>query len=263
MVSTQEIIERSFYMRLLSVALKNNLTLDPANYLPATRQSLARFEADKKAMEKFIYIFGTGNNQVKGPKEVPRIVLNLQSYYPGHIGVERYMIDDEDKENPQVWETSYTSRDLSIDVHLVANNQDDLRLLHNIMYKALPSVGYIAPYISGTTQEYMATKISSTNNIFIEVGNYYDHQDLDHGLLEKVYQYTATDGILPVDGSGIDVVPIKTIDLIISNRDEIDDKAIPFVDTELIVTNSDDHSGFSDKNGVQFRDKDYIPLYGN
>lgn len=263
MVSTQEIIERSFYMRLLSVALKNNLTLDPANYLPATKQSVARFEADRKAMEKFIYIFGTGNNQVKGPKEVPRIVLNLQSYYPGHIGVERYMIDDEDKENPQVWETSYTSRDLSIDVHLVANNQDDLRLLHNIMYKALPSVGYIAPYISGTTQEYMATKISSTNNIFIEVGNYYDHQDLDHGLLEKVYQYTATDGILPSEISDIEVVPIKVIDAIISNRDSVDDLAIPGVDVELVVSESENQQAFADHSSVIFRDSDNTPLYGN
>lgn len=209
-------------MRLLTIALNNGLTLDPEDYLPPSPANEAKYKEDINKLSKYIYIFGVGNNQVKGGKYVPRIVLNLQSYYPGHIGTERFMVDDTDKTRPQVFDVGYTTKDIAIDVHLVANNQEDLRLLHSLMYKALPSVGYIAPYNGGKAIDYIKQKVGPTNNIFIEVGNYYDHQDLEHGLLEKVYQYNITDGLLEQSDTDIEVVPITDITAIISKVDETD-----------------------------------------
>ena len=77
------------------------------------------------------------------------------------------------------------------DIHLVANNSQDMRILHQIMYTALPARGYIKPFIESTISEYLHNPgLYKTGNIFLQIGNYYDHNDIDHGILEKVYTYT-------------------------------------------------------------------------
>lgn len=221
MVSSEEIIERSIYMNLLAVALKAGVTLDPDEYLNdnglPTTETETRYLSDKKKLKKFVYIFGIGNNQERGAKEVPRITLDLQGYYPGSMGMERYQLDDTDKNNPFIIDTGYTTKDIVIDVHLVSKTQQDMRLLHSIMYKALPSRGYIKPY-KGNKEEFMNSSFHRSENIYIEVGNYYDHVDTDHGLLEHVYQYKISDGVVSDEILDIDLVPIKDISVLIGTE---------------------------------------------
>jgi hypothetical protein len=220
MVSSEEIIERSFYMNLLQVALKSGLTLDPDDYLDEngrpTAESEKKYKADLEEIskKKFVAIFGIGNNQERGIKMVPRITLELQGYYPGTIGMERYQVDDKFPENPWVMETGYTTKEVVIDVHLVSKTQADMRLLHSIMYKALPSQGYIKPYLNDK-EAFVSSGLLQSNNIYIEVGNYYDHQDTDHGLLEHVYQYKVSDGIVTEEETDMELVPIKDITCLI------------------------------------------------
>ena len=57
MVSSQEIIERSFYMSLLRVALENGLTLDPDKYQPINSVNENRYNEDKRKLKKYVYIF--------------------------------------------------------------------------------------------------------------------------------------------------------------------------------------------------------------
>jgi len=222
MVSSEEIVERSMYMNLLSVALTAGVTLDPEEYLDEDGQPYpqgeARWNADKKALSKFVYIFGVGNNQERGIKEVPRITLDLQGYYPGIIGMERYQIDDTIKHNPRMIETGYTTKDIVIDVHLVSKTQADMRLLHSIMYKALPSQGYIKPYFNDR-ESFFNGGLLPSENIYLEVGNYYDHTDTGHGLLEHVYQYKISDGIVPDEVTDMELVPIRDITCLIGLKD--------------------------------------------
>lgn len=218
MVSSEEIIERSMYMNLLAVALKAGVTLDPDEYLNdkglPTKETEAKYKEDKSKLKKFVYIFGIGNNQERGIKEVPRITLDLQGYYPGVIGMERYQLDDTDKEHPRMIDTGYTTKDIVIDVHLVSKTQSDMRLLHSIMYKALPAKGYIKPYM-GDKEEFMKPGLWRSENIYIEIGNYYDHVDTDHGLLEHVYQYKISDGVVPDEVSYMELIPIRDISVLI------------------------------------------------
>lgn len=206
------------YMNLLAVALKAGVTLDPDDYLNSsglpTKETEARYLADKAKMKKFVYLFGIGNNQERGAKEVPRITLELQGYYPGVIGMERYQLDDTDKEHPRMIDTGYNTKDIVIDVHLVSKTQQDMRMLHSIMYKALPTQGYIKPY-NGNKEEFMRSGLQKSENIYIEVGNYYDHVDTDHGLLEHVYQYKISDGVVSDEILDMDLVPIKDISVLI------------------------------------------------
>lgn len=215
MVNSEEVVERTFYISLLNVLLKNGLTLNPEDYLPLSPQNEKRFLEDMNGMKKFIPLWGVSNNQVKGPKTLPRITLELQGYYSGDIGIEKYIIGDKLEDgNYQSSEFPYETKDITIDVHLVSQTQADMRLLHNILYTALPSRGYIRPYFNDL-EEWEEGRIAPTGNLFIEIGNYYDHPDVEHGILEKVYTYTCKDGILPEkaleDGA---LTPIKDISVL-------------------------------------------------
>ena len=196
MVTTQEIIERSLYASLMQVALQLGKTINPELYLPVTAENQKRYQAAIDAIgDEFIYIFGVGNNQVRGPKIVPRITIDLNAYYPGNIGVEAFMVGDEMENNEyRQYTYPFETKNVQFDIHLVANRMEDLRLLHSIMYTALPVRGYIKPFLEANLQEYIANKgLAKTGNLYIEVSNYYDHNDQEHGLLEKVYSYTVID----------------------------------------------------------------------
>ena len=221
MVTTEEIIERSFYIALLHQAIKMGYTINPEDYLvdgEPTAETCEQFLADKDAIgKKFVYVFGIGNNLVRGPKDCPRITIELNAYYPGDIGTEKWSVEESDTEDDtyDVVEYDYTTKSTQIDIHLVANTQQEMRILHYIMYKALPPKGYIKPYYN----DYEAWKesiIGPTGNIYVEVGNFYDHPDYDHGLLEKVYTYTVDDSLIYEEVVSVgEIAPIKDISVLI------------------------------------------------
>ena len=218
MVNLEEVIERSFYISLLHETLKRGLTINPDEYLvngEPTEKTADQFEKDKQAIgKKFIYVFGIGNNLSRGAKECPRITIELNAYYPGELGTEKFSVE-EAKENFDVVEYDYTTKSTNLDIHLVANTQQEMRLLHDIMYHALPAKGYIKPYFNDY-EDWKSTPIGATGNLYIEVGNFYDHPDLQHGLLEKVYTYEVSDGlILEEVVSHGEIVPIKDISVLI------------------------------------------------
>lgn len=215
METSQLIIERSLYASLLRVALKLNRTVNPEDFQPISSISQAKQDRAIKALgNKYIGIYGVGNNQARGIKQVPRITIDLTAYYPGDLGVEQFIIGDiEDNEQYALYEQPFETKDTMFDIHLVANNSQDMRTLHQIMYTALPARGYIKPFREATLADYLNKPgLFKTGNIFLQVGNYYDHNDNDHGLLEKVYTYTCVDGLLDQKLSdGNQVSPIKEI----------------------------------------------------
>lgn len=218
MVTTQEIIERSLYASLMQVTLQLGKTIDPELYLPISAENQKRYQHDLEAIDNFIYIFGVGNNQVRGPKIVPRITIDLNAYYPGNIGTEAFMVGDEKVNNEyRQYNYPFETKNAQFDIHLVANRSEDLRLLHSILYTALPVRGYIKPFLEATLQEYLEHKgLLKTGNLYIEVSNYYDHNDQEHGLLEKVYSYTVVDSYIEeVFPEGATFAPIKDISALI------------------------------------------------
>ena len=205
MINSQEIIERSIYKALLDVAISLGCTVDPDNYLPASEENAKKFKKDTQSLKKFIAIFGTGNAEAKGSKGAPRIVVNARGFYPGAIGMPKQLIDKAGI-GYMAYEQPYETIDQQIDVHLVATNQADLRLLHQIMFWALPQRGYIKPYY--------AEKPLFSGNIFIEVTNFYDSPNNNMGILEKVYQYAIRDCLLETNNPGTEITPIKNIEVL-------------------------------------------------
>lgn len=91
--------------------IEKGLTLNPEDYLPLSQENERRFQADKDAMPKFIPIYGIGNNQVKGAKTCPRITIELQGFYNGDIGINKYIIGDKlESGNYQASEFPYETK---------------------------------------------------------------------------------------------------------------------------------------------------------
>ena len=189
---------------------------------------------DIKENKNYHIAFGIGNNQVKGPKTLPRITIELQGYYAGDIGVNKYIIGDKLEDgNYQASEFPYETKDITVDIHLVSQTQADMRLLHTILYAGLPARGYVRPYFNDL-EEWSKGRLDPTGNLFIEIGNYYDHPDVEHGILEKVYTYVCKDGILPEKPLEEDILtPIQDISVLIGlleqNENEMLELKVPKV----------------------------------
>lgn len=207
MIDSQEIIERSFYSALLNTSISLGYSLNPEDYLPVSSENEQRFKQDMGNLSKYIPIFGTANATSKDQKTTPRIVINARGFYPGGIGMPRQLIEKQEGIGFTATEVPYESLDQYIDVHLVANNQEDLRLLHQILFWSIPQRGYIKPYT--------ADSFLFTGNIFEELVNFYDSPNLNLGLLEKVYQFQVMDTLVGAREPGkADLVPIVTIELL-------------------------------------------------
>lgn len=252
MVTSQEIVERSFYISLLHQTLIRGLTINPENYLVKnedglwvpTRELNDQYIRDKEAIETeltkkgsgFYYIFGVGNNQSRGQKDLPRITLDLTAWYPGEIGLEKETNElDEASGLYQVIDYDYEPKSSRIDVHLCANNQQEMRILHEIMYRALPSRGYIKPYLNDY-ESWKNSKFATSGNIYIEVGNFYDHDDLQQGFLEKVYTYEVRDSLLNPEIIA-EITPIADISVLIDSALTLHVPELPYDKT--LISNVD------------------------
>lgn len=259
MVTSQEIVERSFYISLLHQTLIRGLTINPENYLVKnedglwvpTRELNDQYIRDKEAIETeltkkgsgFYYIFGVGNNQSRGQKDLPRITLDLTAWYPGEIGLEKETNElDEASGLYQVIDYDYEPKSSRIDVHLCANNQQEMRILHEIMYRALPSRGYIKPYLNDY-ESWKNSKFAPSGNIYIEVGNFYDHDDLQQGFLEKVYTYEVRDSLLNPEIIA-EITPIADISVLIDSALTLHVPELPY-----------EYKLFSNVDSIKFVDK--------
>lgn len=129
--------------------LRLGLTVDP-NLYEKTKESMALYqqavEEVKKNKNKFIQIFGVGNSQSKGMKEIfPRIVVESEGFAPGGIGLNRFHREKQGNKGYVVSETPFEAIDQYINVRLVSKNSEDQRLLNLIMNSSIPQRGYLNP----------------------------------------------------------------------------------------------------------------------
>lgn len=76
-------------------------------------------------------------------------------------------------------------------------------------------------------------KVLPSGNLFIEIANWYDYDDKEHGLLEKVYNYTCVDGVLnEYKDEDITIAPINDILTLIGTYDKEENDMLPLHITE-------------------------------
>lgn len=211
MVNSQEVIERSIYSAILNTSVALGYSINPEEYLPVSEANSRKYAEAKKNLKKFVGIFGTGNNQSKDMKLTPRIVVNARGFYPGNIGLPKQLIGKEEGIGYTATEVPYSTIDQYIDIHLVANNQEDLRLLHQITFYSIPQRGYLKPY----NQD----KFLFSGNIFLELVNFFDTPNLEVGIMEKIYQFVVEDTLVYENTEPLDWVPITDISAVIEAYD--------------------------------------------
>ena len=213
MIDSQEVIERSIYQSLLETTLALGYTLDPNNYFPVSQENSRQFEADKRNLEQekgyFISIFGVGNNQSKGQKIAPRIVVDSQGFLPGDIGLPK-VITEKIEGSFFVSEQPFEAIDQYIDIRLVAENQKQIRVLQNILSSSIPQRGYLKPHTE--------SEAPFDGNIYVEASNFYNVPDNDRGLIEKVYQFIIKDTLLQTNQNTTELPVIADISVLLNNE---------------------------------------------
>lgn len=98
-----------------------------------------------------------------------------------------------------------------MNIRLCAHSAEHMRLLHQIMFWAVPQRGYLKPYEE--------PKFLFTGNIFLRIVNFYNMPDLDNGLMEKVYQFEVQDCLLDGNTPPEVITPIRDISVLLENAD--------------------------------------------
>ena len=152
-----------------------------------------------------------GNNHSRGIKETPRIVVDSEGFYPGDIGLPKQVIEKEEGIGYTATEVAFETLSQYMNIRLCAHSAEHMRLLHQIMFWAVPQRGYLKPYEE--------PKFLFTGNIFLRIVNFYNMPDLDNGLMEKVYQFEVQDCLLEGNTPPEVITPIKDISVLLENAD--------------------------------------------
>lgn len=182
--TTQELIERSLFEIIRKEVVDKGYLPDITLY-PNTVLGYQDYEADKAtiiANRGFaIDVYNEGSNMAKEVKKAPRIVINTGNFLPGALGgdPQREFIDLGLEYRAQV--TPPQTVDFYINIHLVSSNVKEERVLNAILALALPRRGYIPHYND------------PAETLFCRYLNFYDMDDHERGLLEKVYAYEIPD----------------------------------------------------------------------
>lgn len=189
LADVQDIIERSIFEAIRKVIVVEGYLPDITVYLPVNQITYDAWVNDVKnvvtAKGFCIEIFGPGSNQSKYQKKIPRIVIQTRRFLPGEIGTPPegfYQLQD-DNTFRQV-KTAPTTSNMQIDIRLVSKSQIQDRIMHAIIGKAL------------TTRKFIQIYTDLNNPIakfFLRQVGYNDYNELDEGVMERVYTYEVPD----------------------------------------------------------------------
>lgn len=228
---TQSIIERSVF-QLINQTLANEgyWPLYDASLYPNTPLGLAAWDTAVKAVITSKHFaaqpFGYGAPQSKNDKQVPRIAIITRRFNPGDIGnpVDGMVIVS--PTDPNIYQEIVRPQetlDQQIEVHVVANNSEQERILTAVVYEALGSKGYVPFY-------------GRPGLFFIRQFNYYDLPDPQDSFIEKVYCYEIKDLYIKND-------TILNADLPLITRIELQTilgKYEPTIDISILPPNTQD-----------------------
>lgn len=202
MVDSQELLERSIYYSILRASIELGFSINPDDYMPSNLVNKKKYEEDISKIAHPIYIYSFGNPRAKGPKDkLPRITLDSDGFYPGSMGLPNTVMNRVN-DNFEVSQIPYESKDIYFNVHLVCQYQEDLRRLHQVMYRGIPMRGYIKPWNSSTFLE--------SGNIYVEENNFFEGDNASDGIIEKVYQYKTSDSFVETLVENYETIPPMT-----------------------------------------------------
>lgn len=167
-----------------------------------------------------IEVFNYANNQYYGTKKPPRIVVETESLLQGQLGTDTTPQYKKNIDGSFIAKQSVSLlSDFYFNVHLIANNVNEIRVLHEIMVQCLPRRGYV-PW-------YNQDGLLPSFNLLVRYLSMADYSWTAEGIIEKVYRYEIPDAHEVDDKIIIDnVSSIKQINVDIKTLDTINNLKI-------------------------------------
>jgi hypothetical protein len=182
--NVQEIMERSLF-EVLRKELVDKGYLPDITSFPNTQQGFTDYNtaiSNIVTIKGFaIELFNEGANTRKGIKKVPRIIINSGSFLPGSLGgdPQRYYLDKGQYYSAMI--TPPQTADFFVNIHLISGSVEQERILNAILALALQRRSYI-PFYDGTS-----------NTFFCRHMNFFNGDDMDTGIIEKIHAYQIPD----------------------------------------------------------------------
>jgi hypothetical protein len=170
----------------------------------------AAITAIKDSNKKFcIQVFGMASPQARGETQVPRIVVQTQRALPGDLGTP-ITTKEVNGDHYEKFKHPYTSANLQVDIKIVWNTANQLRIASAIIASTLSTRNYIDFYDTPGNE----------NKIYLEQLNAgYDIRDIEQGVTETIIQYqikdlyTVADALIIANGPLITEIKTEIKDL--------------------------------------------------
>lgn len=189
----QEIIERSFFeaVRILLVADGHmpditNLTLYP-NTESGYDAYIAAMENIASTRGYAVEVFGASNPQDKGVKSLPRISFETSSFLPGDIGLDTtpFPVLNPTSNKYDLYRYDSRSYDLFLDCIVSTKTQAQLRVLMDVVHRAIPLMGNLVYYNNPVE--------TPDESFFVQLGAFQPEVSPRDGVLEYSYRYEIPD----------------------------------------------------------------------
>jgi len=189
MSTIQQTVERSFFEAIRLALVANGYTPDIANTTlypdtPAGFEAYLAALATIKASKGFaIEVFGTANPNSRGMKQLPRIVVQTTSFFPGNVGFDSspQLVKNPDTNKYESFSYDGLSYDLTVAVTASAKDQVQLRKLMDLTHGAIPILGYLPYYNNGS------------DGFMVKFDSFQDEVDPREGSLDYTYLYLVPD----------------------------------------------------------------------
>jgi hypothetical protein len=213
----QETIERSFFEAVRILLVADNWTPDITNttLFPNTETGFGDYITALKSIVTSkgyaVEVFGTSNPQDKGVESLPRITFETSAFLPGDIGVDTTPFPVLNLVTNKYDFYSYDSRsyDLYLDCKVSAKTQPQLRVLMDLIHRALPLMGNLTYYND------------SADSFFVELTSFQTEVSPSEGVLEYNYRYEVPSIIwreLVKTETGVAPITEITLNLMIAER---------------------------------------------
>lgn len=180
----QQIIERSIFEQIRKELVDKGYLPDITAY-PDSEVGYTNYQAAIASIVSTkgyaIELFNEGSNMAKGIKKVPRIVINTGNFLPGALGGDPQKSYVDKGLYYQSVVTPPQTVDFYLSIHLVSNTVAQERVLNSLLALAIQRRGYV-PFYSDASETF-----------FCRYLNFSNADDLDEGIMEKVYAYEIPD----------------------------------------------------------------------
>jgi hypothetical protein len=180
----QEVVSRGYLPNI------NNYDIDNTNDTLA-KEAIQSYKQAQLAIRNergfCIEIFPFSNNQSKGYKSVPRIVVDVLEFLPGKIGLDpRSFFEFNSLSNSYIRKkSSPLLSELNFMVYASGNSAEQVILMNDIIMTCLPMRGYIKKYDEET--------LKPSNNWFIVLEDKGKRDNLEEGITERFYRFLIED----------------------------------------------------------------------